>query len=76
MKRFGTAMEYFSNIDGFDSKHLVNGYPWRAIDRPGTIVIHVGGGLGTVSKALAALTRDIKFIVQDLAENVQVGTAH
>jgi hypothetical protein len=66
-------MQFFSRSGGIDLKHLLNGYPWRSIDHPGTIVVDVGGGQGTVSKAIAAATENINFLVQDLAGPVKIG---
>jgi hypothetical protein len=73
MSRFSTAMQFFSRSGGIDLKHLLNGYPWKSIDHPGTIVVDVGGGQGTVSKAIAAKTKHINFLVQDLAGPVKIG---
>lgn len=73
MKRFGTGMQFFSRGGALDLQHLVNGYPWKSIDHPGAVVVDLGGGLGTVSKGLAAATENIKFVVQDLAGPVKIG---
>ena len=72
-KRFGSAMKWFSTFESWDLKHLVNGYSWDLIDRPGAVIVDVGGGQGAVSKALARATRDTKFIVQDLEDTIGHG---
>ena len=65
MDDFGTAMGFFAKNDLWNVKHLVNGYPWSELDHPGTVLVDVGGGQGSASKALASTTKHIKFIVQD-----------
>jgi hypothetical protein len=73
MSRFGRAMQFFSRSGGIDLKYLLNGYPWQSIDHPSAIVVDVGGGQGAVSKAIAAETKNINFLVQDLAGPVTIG---
>ncbi|KAL8734016.1 MAG: hypothetical protein Q9166_001777 [cf. Caloplaca sp. 2 TL-2023] len=70
-RRFGAAMRCYTKGEGYDLRHLVEGYDWKSIDRPGTRVVDVGGGYGSISQVLARATHDIKFIVQDLAETVE-----
>ena len=65
-RRFGAGMRFFTKGEGWHLKHLVSGFDWASIDRPGAIVVDVGGGNGSVSQALAKATQDVKFIVQDL----------
>ena len=65
MENFSTAMGFFAKNDAWDLKHLITGYPWSQLDLPGTVLVDVGGGHGSVSKALASATKHIKFIVQD-----------
>jgi len=72
-KRFGSGMGYFSSGGEFDLKYLVEAYPWASIDQPGAIVVDLGGGHGQVCKALAASTKNIKFIVQELPGTVEAG---
>ena len=66
-RRLGVGMKFFTQIEGFDVKHLIAGYDWECLDRPGAGVVDVGGGHGAVSQALASATYNITFIVQDLA---------
>ncbi|KAL8785484.1 MAG: hypothetical protein Q9195_008627 [Heterodermia aff. obscurata] len=65
MENFSKAMGFYGKNDAFDVKHLVTGYPWSDLDHPGTVLVDVGGGHGSVSKALASATKHIHFIVQD-----------
>ena len=65
MENFGTAMGFYASTDALNVKHLVTGYPWSQFDLPGTVLVDVGGGQGSVSKALASTTKHIKYIVQD-----------
>ena len=65
-RRFGAGMRFFTKGEGWHLKHLVSGFDWASIDRPGAIVVDVGGGNGSVSLALAKATQHIRFIVQDL----------
>lgn len=74
-RRFGGAMRYFGSHEAFRLEHLVCGYPWAAIDRPGARVVDVGGGQGWVARALAEATRHVTFVVQDLAGTVRDGRA-
>lgn len=72
-RRFGSAMKWFGTFESWDLKHLVNGYSWDLVDRPGAVVVDVGGGQGTVAKALAAATKNIRFVVQDLEDAIGHG---
>ena len=55
-RRFGAAMRCYTKGEGYDVRHLVEGYDWTSIDRSGAVVIDVGGGHGSVSQALARST--------------------
>lgn len=55
-----------ADLYSFDIKHLVNSFPWTSIDTPGSTIVDVGGGHGTVSRELHGHTTHTKFIVQDL----------
>ena len=70
---FGGAMRYHSKFEGWNLKHLVDGYDWAALDRPGAKIVDVGGGQGAVSVALAKATKHIAFVVQDLDGTVRDG---
>ena len=69
-KKFGGAMKFFGD---WSSNHLVNSYSWDLVDRPGAVVVDVGGGHGAVPKVLAPATKHIKFVVQDSEDEVTHG---
>ncbi|KAL9613198.1 MAG: hypothetical protein Q9204_008913, partial [Flavoplaca sp. TL-2023a] len=65
-RRFGAAMRCYTKGEGYDLRHLIEGYDWASMDRPGAVVVDVGGGHGSVSQALARSTKHIQYVVQDL----------
>lgn len=71
--RFGTGMKFFSRGGGFDLKFLAKGFPWGEVDREDAVVVDCGGGVGTVSRRLAAATQKLRFVVQDLPGPVALG---
>ncbi|TVY55663.1 O-methyltransferase gsfB, partial [Lachnellula suecica] len=73
MSRFGMGMQFFSRSGGFHLQQLIDAYPWSSLDKPGAVMVDVGGGLGTVSKTLANATKNLRFVVQDLAGPVGIG---
>ena len=72
-RRFGGAMRYFATWPAWDLKYLVRGFDWASLDHPGTTFVDVGGGQGTVPRALATATRHMDFIVQDLEGTIEDG---
>ena len=72
-RRFGGAMRYYGKFEGWNLKHLVDGYDWASLDRVGAKIVDVGGGQGAVSIALAKATKNIGFVVQDLDGTIQDG---
>ena len=72
-RRFGGGMRFMTQGSLYDIKHLIDGYDWGALDRPGGCVVDVGGGHGGVSQALARATKHLKFVVQDLEGTVAEG---
>ncbi|KAL8941390.1 MAG: hypothetical protein Q9216_002268 [Gyalolechia sp. 2 TL-2023] len=61
---FAGAMTYHAKLPGFSPAYLVSAFPWASFNSE-TCVVDVGGGLGHVSKALAAHSPQVKCIVQD-----------
>lgn len=53
--------------------HLV-GFPWHDLI-PGSIVVDVGGGIGSTSMLLANAFPDLRFVVQDRPPVVEMGAA-
>lgn len=66
VKRFGNAMQSYTSSDTWQVRHVFDTFDWSTIDKPGTIVVDVGGGTGHVSEYLACRTTSMRFIVQDL----------
>lgn len=48
-RRFGGGMRFMTQGSLYDINHLIDGYDWGALDRPGGCVVDVGGGHGGVS---------------------------
>ncbi|KAI1501014.1 putative O-methyltransferase [Biscogniauxia marginata] len=71
--RFGAGMRHFTRGVGWDVSHLVNEPVWAALDVPGAVLVDVGGSSGAVSCALAADTRHLRFVVQDLPDPAASG---
>ena len=65
-RRFDGAMQFWTADDSWDLRHMLNTYDWEALDRPGALVVDIGGGKGQVSQFLARHTLYIRFQVQDL----------
>ena len=72
-RRFGQCMKFLTRGSGFNIKHLTATYNWEVLDRPGTTLVDVAGGHGSVSQHLADCTTNMRFIVQDLPSTVQQG---
>lgn len=69
-QRFRGAMKFFGD---WSSKLLVSAYPWHQVDRLGAVVVEVGGGHEAVPKALAPATKNVRFVVQYLEDEVAHG---
>ena len=72
-RRFGGGMRFMTRGSLYDIGHLIHGYNWKALDKPGAIVVDIGGGHGGVSRALANATSNLRLIVQDLPGTIQEG---
>ncbi|KAK4692501.1 hypothetical protein P7C71_g4723, partial [Lecanoromycetidae sp. Uapishka_2] len=72
-RRFGAGMRYFTKDEVWDLKYLHASYDWVSIDRPGTVMVDVGGGQGGVAQFLAKLTKHLKIYVQDLPATAEQG---
>ncbi|KAF7373903.1 S-adenosyl-L-methionine-dependent methyltransferase [Mycena sanguinolenta] len=51
---------------------VLNAYDWDRLS-PGSLVVDVGGGVGTASLILAAKFPELKFLVQDLESAIEQG---
>lgn len=72
-RRFGAAMRSYSKGYPQGLESLLTGFDWTSIDKPGTVLVDLGGGHGTVSQFLAQNTQNLHFVVQDHAETVRTG---
>ncbi|KAH8978096.1 O-methyltransferase [Lactarius hatsudake] len=62
LARFGSAMSNVTNMAPEDA--ILKGYAWDKLP-PGSLVVDVGGGVGSQSLALARRHPDLRFVVQD-----------
>ena len=72
-RRFGGGMRYYTRTDAVNLNHLLTGFDWSAVDKPGAVMVDVGGGHGGVSQFLAQHTEHLHFVVQDIPETVAAG---
>ncbi|PNS20652.1 Sterigmatocystin 8-O-methyltransferase [Sphaceloma murrayae] len=71
-KRFGGAMSVFNREAENSLPHLLAHPTWTALDARGTPsqVVDLGGSLGHLSIALARMTKNVNFQVQDLPRTI------
>ncbi|KAH9024025.1 S-adenosyl-L-methionine-dependent methyltransferase [Lactarius deliciosus] len=62
LARFGSAMINVTNMTPEDA--ILEGYAWEKLP-PGSLVVDVGGGVGSQSLALARRHPDLRFVIQD-----------
>ncbi|KAH9167779.1 S-adenosyl-L-methionine-dependent methyltransferase [Lactarius sanguifluus] len=62
LARFGSAMTNVTNMTPEDA--IFEGYAWDKLP-PGSLVVDVGGGVGSQSLTLARRHPDLRFVVQD-----------
>ncbi|KAK4216229.1 S-adenosyl-L-methionine-dependent methyltransferase [Rhypophila decipiens] len=72
--KFQTAMKCYQRSSGFDSRHIITGYPWEEFGS-GTVV-DIGGSHGMVSIGLAQKYPSLSFVVQDLEAIIEGGRAN
>jgi hypothetical protein len=66
VRRFGSAMRWFTAGGSYSVDHLIKGYDWAQFDTESGLLVDVGGGHGAISLALAGATKKMRFVVQDL----------
>jgi hypothetical protein len=64
--RYDSAMGAMQDDRCFTSDWIVRGWDWAALGK--ATIVDLGGGIGTVSKALAKAFPLLEFVVQDRAE--------
>ena len=74
-RRFGSAMHFFTKGDTWDLRHMLAAFDWSSVDRPGDVVVDIGGGNGQISQYIAHHTNNTHFIVQDLPHVVSQAPA-
>lgn len=62
-KRYDNAMAAFTTDARVGLRHVIDGYDWSSLGK--ATIVDVGGGIGTVSKALAKAFPQLSFIVED-----------
>ena len=75
-RRFGTAMRFFTKDEGWDIRHLGASFDWSLIDKPGNVIVDIGGGHGQISQFLARQTSSVGFVVQDLPHVAAEAPSH
>ena len=58
-----------------DMAPLLTSHLWGDLDRPGAVLVDIGNHHGECALAIAGVTRDMKFIVQDAPETAEAGRA-
>ena len=74
-RRFGSAMHFFTKGDSWDLRHMLTSFDWPSIDKPGYVIVDIGGGHGQISQYLARHTNHVHFVVQDLSHVVPTAQA-
>ncbi|OCH93183.1 S-adenosyl-L-methionine-dependent methyltransferase, partial [Obba rivulosa] len=69
-RRFGAAMTGVSNMESPDS--ILKGFDWGSLP-DGSLVVDVGGGIGTASLALAKAHPKLRYLIQERAPVVEEG---
>jgi len=65
-RRFGGSMQFLTKGAALSLDHLTSGsFDWTKLDKPGSLLVDIGGGHGAVVQHLAMKTKHLRFIVQD-----------
>lgn len=74
-RRFGGAMRFFTKGDSWDLRHMLASFDWTSVDKPGDVLVDIGGGNGQISQYLARHTSKTRFVVQELPHVVSEAPA-
>ncbi|OCH90318.1 S-adenosyl-L-methionine-dependent methyltransferase [Obba rivulosa] len=72
-RRFGAAMNGVNNMQSPES--ILKGFDWGSLSE-GSIIVDVGGGIGTSSLVLAKAFPKLRYVVQDRPAVVEEGKKH
>lgn len=70
-RRMGRAMASLTGGEGYEVRHIVDGYDFADLDAAGATFVDVGGSHGFVCVDLARKYRNMRFVVQDLPKTVE-----
>jgi len=70
LRRFGVAMQGVATMQ--PASTILDGFNWNALGKD-DVVADVGGGVGTVSLAIAKACPNVRFVVQDRAPVLEQG---
>jgi len=67
-RRFGSAMQFYTSDATWNLHHMLGIFDWTSdeFDKPGALIVDVGGGHGQISHFLARNTKNVHFLVQDM----------
>nr|WCR31483.1 O-methyltransferase [Talaromyces sp.] len=68
-ERFAQFMKMIRSSESLGLHHLINGFDWASLGTGN--VVDVGGSSGSVSIELAKAFPQLKFVVQDLPQNIE-----
>lgn len=73
LRRFGVAMNGVSSMQSSDS--ILKGFDWSSLPE-GSVVVDVGGGIGTSTLALARKYPALRYVIQDRPAVIVAGKKH
>ncbi|KAE9402942.1 O-methyltransferase [Gymnopus androsaceus JB14] len=73
LRRFGMAMNGVVNLE--PPYDILTGFDWGILPK-GSVIVDVGGGVGSYCIAIARAFAGLKFIVQDRPMTVKLGAEH
>ncbi|KAF9653559.1 S-adenosyl-L-methionine-dependent methyltransferase [Thelephora ganbajun] len=74
LKRFGHAMTGTAGWEDGGSVSQADGFDWAGLEE-GSLVVDVGGGIGSTSMTLARAFPHLRFRIQDRPKTVELGIA-